>query len=49
MMMNMKKAKCTKKCVIKRTRKVRDYDNCLRESQLENIINYLGKQLCRLS
>ena len=43
------KAKCTKKCVIKRTRKVRDYDNCLRESQLENIINYLGKQLCRLS
>ena len=36
-----KKAKCTKKCVIKRKVKFENYKNCLGVSQLENKINYL--------
>ena len=39
-----KKAKGTKKCVIKRKIKARDYKkNCLKSSQIENIINFLEK------
>ena len=38
-----KKAKCTKKCVIKRKLKLDDYENCLEGTQLENKINYLKK------
>ena len=36
-----KKAKCTKKCVIKRKHKFKDYKNCLEVAQIENKINYL--------
>ena len=40
-----KKAKGTKKCVIKRTLKARDYKKiCLKSSQIENIINFLEKK-----
>ena len=38
-----KKAKGTKKCVIKRKRKFENYENCLEATQLENKINYLEK------
>ena len=38
-----KKAKCTKKCVIKRKLKFQDYKNCLESSQIENKINHLEK------
>ena len=38
-----KKAKGTKKCVIKRKLKLDDYKNCLEGTQLENKINYLIK------
>ena len=38
------KAKCTKKCVIKRKLKFEDYQDCLEESQIEKKINYLEKQ-----
>ena len=38
-----KKAKFTKKCVIKRKLKLDDYENCLEGTQLENKINYLKK------
>ena len=38
-----KKAKGTKKCVIKRKLKLDDYKNCLEGTQLENKINYLKK------
>ena len=37
----VKKAKCTKKCVIKRTQKFENYKNCLEATQLGNKINYL--------
>ena len=37
-----KKAKCTKKCVIKR--KLENYTNCLEATQLENKINHLDKK-----
>ena len=39
-----KKAKGTKKCVIKRELKFQDYDNCLKADQKERTINYLEKQ-----
>ena len=39
-----KKVKGTKKCVIKRGLRFQDYNNCLRASQIENIINYLVKK-----
>ena len=38
-----KKAKDTKKCVIKRKLKFEDYKNCLEATQLENKINHLDK------
>ena len=38
-----KKTKDTKKCVIKRELKFKDYKNCLEVTQLENKINYLEK------
>ena len=34
--MNIKKAKDTKKCVIKRKLKYKDYKNCLEAAQIEN-------------
>ena len=36
-----KKAKGTKKCVIKRNLKIQDNKNCLEAAQIENKINYL--------
>ena len=39
--MKIKKAKWTKKCVIKRNLKFRDYKKCLKASQIENKIRYL--------
>ena len=38
-----KKAKCTKKCVMKLKLKFEDYKQCLEANQLENKINYLNK------
>ena len=38
-----KKAKDTKKCVIKRRLKFKNYNNCFVATQLENKINYLEK------
>ena len=42
--MKIKKAKDTKKCVIKRKLKFQDYKNCLEAAQLERKINYLIKK-----
>ena len=39
-----KKAKGTKKCVIKEKLKFQDYKNCLQEAQIENKINHLEKK-----
>ena len=39
-----KKAKGTKRCVIKRKLKFENYKNCLEATQLENKINYLEKK-----
>ena len=39
-----KKAKGTEKCVIKRELIFQDYKNCLRASQIKNIINSLEKK-----
>ena len=39
-----KKAKSTKKCVIKRKLKFQDYKNCLEAVQIENKINHLQKK-----
>ena len=39
-----KKAKGTKKCVRKGKRKFQDYKNCLKASQIINIVNYLEKK-----
>ena len=36
-----KKAKGTKKCVIKRKRKLEDYKSCLEATKIENKINHL--------
>ena len=38
-----KKAKGTKKCVIKRKLKFENYKNCLEATQLENKINHLER------
>ena len=38
-----KKAKGTKKCVIKRKLKFKDYENCLEIAQIENKTNHLEK------
>ena len=38
-----KKAKCTKKCAIKRKLKFENYKNYLEAIQLENKINYIEK------
>ena len=40
-----KKAKGTKRCVIKRKLKFENYKNCLEATQLENKINYLEKKI----
>ena len=40
-----KKAKDTKKCVIKRKLKFEDYKNCLEAVQFENKINHLEKDI----
>ena len=42
-MMNIKKARGTKKCVIKIKLKSEGYKNCLVVAQTENKINHLGK------
>ena len=39
-----KKAKETKKCVIKRKLKFQDYKNCLEAAQIERKLNYLRKK-----
>ena len=39
-----KKAKSTKKCVIKKQLKFEHYKNCLEATHLENEINYLEKK-----
>ena len=44
MMIKIKKTKGTKKCVIKRNLKFRDYKKSLTVSQFENIINCLEKK-----
>ena len=36
-----KKAKGTKRCVIKRNLNLKDYKKCLKSTQIENTINYL--------
>ena len=41
--MKIKKAKGTKKCVIKRKLKFKNYKNCLEATQLGNKINHLEK------
>ena len=41
--MKIKKAKGTKKCVMKRKLKFEDYKNCLEAAQIENKINHLEK------
>ena len=38
-----KKAKGTKKCVIKRKLQLENHENCLEATQLENKINHLEK------
>ena len=40
-----KKARDTKKCVIKRKLKFEDYKNCLEAAQFENKINHLEKDI----
>ena len=40
-----KKAKGTKKCVIKRKVKFENYRNCLEATKLENKINYIEKKI----
>ena len=39
-----KKAKDTKKCVIKRKLKFENYKNCLEATHLENKMNYLKRK-----
>ena len=39
-----KKAKGTKKCVIKRKPEFQDYKNCLEAAQIERKINYLKRK-----
>ena len=42
-----KKSKCTKKYAIKRKLKFENYNYCLEATQLENKLNYLGKNKIR--
>ena len=42
MKVKIKKAKDTKKCVIKRKLKFENYKNCLEATQLDHKIKYLG-------
>ena len=42
-MMKIEKAKDTKKCVIKRKLKFKNYKNFLEAAQIENEINHLKK------
>ena len=42
--MKIKKKKVQKSVSWKRKLEFKDYSNCLRASQVENIINYLGKE-----
>ena len=44
-----KKAKGTKKCIIKRKLKFETYKNCLEATQLDNKINYIQKMKLRNS
>ena len=44
-----KKAKGTKKCVIKRKLKFENYKNCLEATQLDNKIKYLEKNKINIS
>ena len=43
MVVNLKKQKSTKKCVIKRELKFENYESCLKVNQLENKIKRLEK------
>ena len=43
--MKIKKAKGTKKCVLKRKLKFQDYKDCLKAARLEIKINYLEKKI----
>ena len=43
-----KKAKGTKKCVIKRKLKFKNYKNCLEVTKLENKVEYLEKKLTQI-
>ena len=43
-----KKAKGTKKSVVKGKLKFQDYENCLRATKIENEINYLEKKTFNL-
>ena len=40
-----KKAKGTRKCVIKRKLKFENYKNCLESKQFDNVINHLEKKI----
>ena len=42
--MKIKKAKGTKKCVIKTENNFQDYENCLEATQIERKIKYLKKK-----
>ena len=44
-----KKEKATKRCVIKRKIKFKNYKNCLESTQLDNKINYLEKNEMNVS
>ena len=44
MVVETKKQKGKKKCVIKRKLKFEIYENCLEASQLENQINFIEKK-----
>ena len=43
-----KKAKDTKKCVIKRKRKFENYKSCFEATQLENKVNHLENKTLRI-
>ena len=42
--MNVKKAKGTNNCVVKRKLKFQDYEKCLKAGQIINTVNYLEKK-----
>ena len=43
MLVNLKKQKSTKKCVIKKELQFENYESCLKVNQLDNKINHLEK------